>query len=201
MKGPSAVSHTLTAAEKGYSQLEKEGLAVVFAVKLYHQYPFGRPFSIFIDHKPLMGLFSESKAIPPLAPARIQRWALTLSAYQYRIKYRKAGSENANADAFSSLPLPDTPSLTGLPPETVFLLDRLSKDPVTAKQIKMWTERDPVLSQVKRWVMQGWQVKACSQCQSNQKMPAPAPLMVQATLGFCWFLCFFKKKSLYLLLK
>lgn len=72
------VSRTLTAAEKGYSQLEKEGLAVVFAVKHLHQYPFGRPFSIFTDHKPLMGLFSKSKGIPPLASARIQRWALTL---------------------------------------------------------------------------------------------------------------------------
>lgn len=76
----SYVSRTLTAAEKEYSQLEKEGLAVVFAVKCFHQYLFGRPFSIFTDHKPLMGLFSELKGIPPLASARIQRWALTLSA-------------------------------------------------------------------------------------------------------------------------
>lgn len=151
----SYVSRTLTAAEKGYSQLEKEGLAVVFAVKRFHHYLFGRPFTIFTDHKPLMGLFSETKGIPPMASARIQRWALTLSAYQYSIEY-KAGSDNANADAFSRLPLPDTPHHTGFPPETVFLMDRLSQAPVTAKQIKLWTERDPVLSQVKRWVMQGW---------------------------------------------
>lgn len=151
----SYVSRTLTTAEKGYSQLEKEGLAVVFAVKRFHQYLYGRRFSIFTDHKPLMGLFSELKGIPPMASARIQRWALTLSAYQYHIVYR-AGSENGNADAFSRLPLPETPRYTGFPPETVFLLDRLANSPVTAKQIKTWTERDPVLSQVKRWVMQGW---------------------------------------------
>lgn len=35
-------------------------------------------------------------------------------------------------------------------------MERLSAAPVTVKQIKTWTERDPVLSQVKRWVMQGW---------------------------------------------
>lgn len=67
------MSRTLTAAEKGYSQLEKEGLAVVFAVKRFHHYLFGRPFTIFTDHKPLMGLFSEKKGIPPMASARIQR--------------------------------------------------------------------------------------------------------------------------------
>ena len=74
-------SRTLTAAEKGYSQLDKEGLAIVFAVKRFHQYLYGRVFKIYTDHKPLMSLFSETRGIPPLASARIQRWALILSAY------------------------------------------------------------------------------------------------------------------------
>lgn len=73
-----------------------------------------------------------------MASARVQRWALTLSVFQYKIVY-KAGSENANADAFSRLPLPDTPNQSFLPPETVFMLDRLSNTPVTSKQVKMWT--------------------------------------------------------------
>ncbi|XP_056118298.1 uncharacterized protein K02A2.6-like [Rhinichthys klamathensis goyatoka] len=148
-------SRTLTKAEKGYSQLDKEGLAVVFAVKRFHQYLYGRSFTVFTDHKPLMSLFSEHKSVPSMASARIQRWALTLSAYQYRIVYR-AGKENANADALSRLPLPDTPVSTPLPPETVFLLEKLSDSPVSAKQIKAWTERDKVLSKVKRFVLQGW---------------------------------------------
>ncbi len=148
-------SRTLTKAEKGYSQLDKEGLAIVFAVKRFHQFLYGRPFTVFTDHKPLMSLFSEHKSIPSMASARIQRWALKLSAYQYRIVYR-AGKENANADALSRLPLPDTPASTPLPPETVFLLERLNDSPVSAKQIKIWTERDKVLSKVKRFVLQGW---------------------------------------------
>ncbi|XP_039862929.1 uncharacterized protein LOC120718450 [Simochromis diagramma] len=148
-------SRTLTAAEKGYSQLEKEGLAIVFAVKRFHQYLYGRPFTVVTDHKPLLSLFSETKGIPPMASARVQRWALTLSAYQYRIVY-KAGPENANADAFSRLPLPEVPDQSNLPPETVFLLDRLANSPVCAKNIKAWTEQDPELSQVKQWLLQGW---------------------------------------------
>ncbi len=144
-------SRTLTKAEKRYSQLDKEGLAIVFAVKRFHQFLYGRPFTVFTDHKPLMSLFSEHKSIPSMASARIQRWALTLSAYQYR-----AGKKNANADALSRLPLPDTPASTPLPPETVFLLGKLNDSPVSAKQIKIWTERDKVLSKVKRFVLQGW---------------------------------------------
>ncbi|CAI5686860.1 unnamed protein product [Oreochromis niloticus] len=97
----------------------------------------------------------ETKGIPPMASARVQRWALTLSAYQYRIVY-KAGPENANADAFSRLPLPEVPDQSNMPPETVFLLDRLANSPVCAKNIKAWTERDPELSQVKQWLLQGW---------------------------------------------
>ena len=37
-------------------------------------------------------LFSEKKDIPHMASARIQRWALTLSAYQYTIRH-KSGTE------------------------------------------------------------------------------------------------------------
>ena len=119
-------SRTLSAAEKGYSQLDKEGLAIVFAVKRFRQYLYGRAFTIVTDHKPLMSLFSETKCIPPLASARIQRWALTLSAYYYTIVYR-AGKDNANADALSRLPLLDTPATTYVPLETAFTLELLSE--------------------------------------------------------------------------
>ena len=91
-------SRTLCAAEKNYSQLEKEGL---FAVKKFHQYLYGRRFTIISDHKPLQHIFKETSAIPPLASARIQRWALLLGGYDYAITY-KPGQQNANADMFES---------------------------------------------------------------------------------------------------
>ena len=46
-------SHTLAAAEKKYTQIEKEDFAIVFGVKRFHQYLFGRQFIIMSDHKPL----------------------------------------------------------------------------------------------------------------------------------------------------
>jgi len=93
-------SRSLSPAEKRYSQLDKEGLAIVYGVKKFHHYLFGRKFQIRSDHKPLQHLFSEKRSIPQLASARIQRWALTLSAYDYTITY-KPGKQHANADSLS----------------------------------------------------------------------------------------------------
>ena len=101
-------SRSLSAAEHKYAHLDKEGLAIVFGVKKFHQYLMGRQFTICSDHKPLQHIFSETKPIPTLASARIQRWAYNverwaLSAYNYHICY-KPGSENSNADVLSRLP-------------------------------------------------------------------------------------------------
>ena len=48
-------SRSLNAAEKNYSQLEKEGLACVFGVKRFFSYLFGHTFQLITDHKPLLG--------------------------------------------------------------------------------------------------------------------------------------------------
>ena len=104
-------SRTLNAAEKRYSQLDKEALAIVSGVKKFHNYIYGRHFTIQSDHRPLSYLFNEQKDIPQLASARIQRWALMLSAYHYSIRY-KPGKALTNADPLS---LPD--SSGGTPPQ------------------------------------------------------------------------------------
>ena len=54
-----------------YSQLEEEGLAIVFAV---NQYQAGCQFAIISDHKPLFHIFGESRTTPTLASAWIQCW-------------------------------------------------------------------------------------------------------------------------------
>ena len=65
------VSRSLAPAEKQYSQLDKEALAIIFGVKRFHQYLYGQSFTILSDHKPLEGLLKETKAIPAMASARI----------------------------------------------------------------------------------------------------------------------------------
>ncbi|CAC5401677.1 unnamed protein product [Mytilus coruscus] len=130
------ISRTLTPAERNYSVLEKEGLAIIFALKKFHQYLFDRKFTIYTDHKPLIGLFIENKPIPPMAAARLQRWALTLSAYEYSIVY-KEGKNNANADALSRLPFTckTEETKTEVPGEMILLTERMDLTPVTSRQI------------------------------------------------------------------
>ena len=149
-------SRTLSPAEKGYSQLEKEGLACVYGVKKFHEYLFGRMFFLYTDHKPLLGLLDEQKPIPAQASARIQRWALTLEMYQYHLKF-KSSDKNANADALSRLPLTADHPPTPLPAELVLMMEALDEDmPVSAQQIRRWTQRDPTLSRVMQFVRKGW---------------------------------------------
>ena len=76
-------SCTLSPAERKYAQIGKEALGIVFRVKHFHQYLYGRKFIILSDHKPLQCLLGETRGIPPMASVRIQRWALMLSAYNY----------------------------------------------------------------------------------------------------------------------
>ena len=137
-------SRSLSSAEKNYSQLDKEALAVIFGVKRFHQYLCS---PIVSDHKPLQHLFKQTRAIPTLASSCIQRWALTLGVYEYGIEY-KPGSNHANADILSRLPLPKAPEEVSLPPEIVLMLEFLNSTPVTATQVKHLTDRDPLLSQV-----------------------------------------------------
>ena len=148
-------SRTLTAAEKKYSQLDKEALSIIFGIKKFQQYLQGRHFTIMSDHKPLQYLFGEGKPIPVLASARIRRWALILSSHDYKIEFRP-GQQHGNADVLSRLPLPASVEETSPPGEVVLLMETLHNTPVDSKMIRRWTDLDPVLSKVQRLAQSGW---------------------------------------------
>ena len=97
-------SRTLSKSEQNYSQIEKEAVVLIFGVKKFHFYLCGHTFTLVTDHKPLTAIFGAKRGIPPLAAARLQRWSLILSAYNYNIECRPTES-HANADSLSRLPL------------------------------------------------------------------------------------------------
>ena len=160
------VSRSLNSAERNYSTIEKEALAIIVGVKKFHQFLYGHRFTIKTDHKPLEGLLRENKGISSQASSRVQRWALTLVAYEYKIQY-KAGTANGNADALSRLPLPEMPVTTPIPGDTIMLMEHLEGTPLHSSNIRDWTRRDPVLEKVYQYTLGNWP----STCPSEEVRP------------------------------
>ena len=140
-------SRRLSPAEKNYAQIDKEGLAVIVGLAKFHKYLWGRPFLIVTDHRPLLGLFGEKRAVPQMLSPRMQHWALTLAAYEYQIIHRP-GLSIPQSDALSRLPVANAPILVPVPADTIMTMQYMDMSPVTASDIRRETARDPVLSQV-----------------------------------------------------
>lgn len=151
-------SRTLKQAERNYSHVEKEGLAMIFGVKKFHQYLYGVSFTIITDHKPLLGLFKENKGTSTMASARIQRWSVLLGAYNYKLVHRP-GVTIGHADGLSRFPMEGDNKEPPVPGEVILLMEHVETMPVLAKNIRKWTTQDKVLSKVRQFVLQGWPEK------------------------------------------
>ena len=90
-------SKKLLKREQAYSTIERECLAIVWAVKKFEPYLYGREFVLETDHHPLAYLNSVSPA-----NGRLMRWILALQPYRFRIVAIR-GSENVGADVLSRL--------------------------------------------------------------------------------------------------
>ena len=127
-------------------------------MKKFHQYLSGRAFTILTYHKPLVSLLGENKGVQLMASGRMQRWAIMLSGYHYKLRYRP-GTTNANANALSRLPLSVKPEVTKDPSESVLLLHILETTPagpITTVQLRQYTDRDGQLTTVGYYVLSGW---------------------------------------------
>lgn len=163
-------SRTLKQSERNYAQIEKEALSLVFGVQRFHQYLYGRSFTLITDHKPLTTILGPKTGIPTLAAARLQRWAIILSAYTYEIQFRPT-EKHANADALSRLPLSVVSDgdravdecVGGVDDVAVFNIAQLDALPVQASDIALATKEDLVLKKVFEYVQKGWpkQIPEC----------------------------------------
>lgn len=88
-------SRKLKSSERAYAVIEKECLALVWAVQKFSRYIYGTHFSVETDHSPLQYL-NEAK----LKNSRLMRWALMLQPYRFHITAIR-GSENVGADYLS----------------------------------------------------------------------------------------------------
>ena len=93
----SYASRKLKKSEINYATIEKECLAIVWAVQKFYRYLYGREFVLETDHQPLVYL---TKA--KVANARLMRWVLSLQPFRIRIEAIK-GSANVGADYLSRI--------------------------------------------------------------------------------------------------
>lgn len=92
------VSRKLLPRETRYSTVEKECLAVKWALDSFRYYLMGRRFKLETDHRALvwLGRMKDTNA-------RITRWFLALQPFDFEVVYR-TGSENCTADFLSRTP-------------------------------------------------------------------------------------------------
>lgn len=140
-------SRTLNSAERAYSQLDKEALAIISGVLKHHQYLYGRPFIIKTDHKPLTFIFGPKFGLPQTAASRLQRYATKLAAYDFTIEFVKS-KDNYNVDALSRLPLPHERNLKS-ELDTVSYINYVEQSiPIRAKDVANQTHEDDVLKNI-----------------------------------------------------
>ena len=95
-------SKTLSTAERGYAQVEKEGLSIVYGIRKFNQYLSDRHFTILTDHKPLITIFGPDKSLPVMSLQRLQRWALLLMGHDYDIRYRSSAELQQRICSFTT---------------------------------------------------------------------------------------------------
>lgn len=128
-------SRTLTKSKRNYLQIEKEALGIVFGVWKFQRYLYGRTFHLLTDHKPLVTVLGPKTAVPTLAAARMQCWAVILQVHNYQVDYRPS-PEHANADVLSRLPC----DISSMKEEAeMFIFSGLDELPVDSKDISMHT--------------------------------------------------------------
>ena len=89
------ISRKLSEREARYSTIERECLAIRWAVVALWYYLLGRPFTLCLDHAPLQWLHHMKDV-----NNRITRWYLALQPFNFRVIHRP-GAQMAVADFLS----------------------------------------------------------------------------------------------------
>ena len=93
-------SRALKETETRYAYMEKEMLAIVFAVEKFNDYTFGNKTIVYSDQKPLESILKN-----PLhrAPKRLQGMKIRLQKYDLEVRYEKGKQDVSGRDPLESI--------------------------------------------------------------------------------------------------
>ena len=148
-------SRALTDTEQRYAQIEKEMLAIVFALEKFNQYAYGRHVRIQSDHKPLESILKKALAC---APRRLQGMMMRLQKYDYEVRYER-GTNLHLADTLSRAYLPTTVHPTGADFENIHAATFLPVSNARLREIQQETENDDGLRVLKDVILRGWPIE------------------------------------------
>lgn len=144
----------LTDAEYAYAQIEKELLAICYALKKFHTFVYGRhDITVETDHLPLIRILQK-----PLhqIPLRLQRMRLKLQDYDFKLVAKK-GTDIPVADALSRAHSSDTsPEFNIFEVHTEELRGSASFRPQKLNEIKNETKKDETMLKLIQVIQEGW---------------------------------------------
>jgi hypothetical protein len=70
-------------AEKNHTSIEKEALAVIYAIKKFRHYLLGNSFVFYVYHQTLLYLVNK-----PMVIGRIAIWLLLLQEFDFKVAYK-----------------------------------------------------------------------------------------------------------------
>ena len=141
-------SHALSATEQKYPQIDREALAIVWAVSQFHLYVYGSKFVVVIDHKPLDAIWNNPRS---KLSARLEKWTLRLQAYNFKIRYEPG--RNNPADPVGKCQ--DT--ISQIDEYINFVISHTVPKAMSVEEVRQETSVDPLMQEViKRIELGNW---------------------------------------------
>lgn len=149
-------SRTLSDAEKRYAQIEKECLALVWAMGKFRDYVVGIHVQLETDHKPLLQIL-QTKPLDDLSP-RLLRLRLRLTSFDYEVKYTP-GKDLTVADTLSRQSLLECSSKeTEKELEVKMFISETTPDNIM-KNLVSEQDKCKICLKLKEYTVHGWPSK------------------------------------------
>ena len=144
-------SKSLTDTESRYANIERELLAVVYALEKFHTYVYGKHVTVYSDHKPL-----ESIVVKQMSecPPRLQRMLLRIQPYDVTVIY-KPGAKMVFADYLSRVAPTQGDEIA-----LEHTIHAIVEHPEMLTKLRHYTWQDETLRALQEQIMRGWPDKA-----------------------------------------